>query len=137
MFNRVRYLFFPATLILATLIGALIIHKYQINQTLEAYTHEQVLGHVVKPKNIPLVEELYRLGNQVITVKGLKSKEISDPDQRKAHILLCKICKDSCLAIRCRLDPGLGHACRTNCPARKIPFCVTSLKPLPPLPSSK
>ncbi|MBW8309960.1 MAG: hypothetical protein K0M45_10085 [Candidatus Paracaedibacteraceae bacterium] len=131
MLNKTRcFLLF----ILSVLVGAiafLIYHKYQANRFLEFYTHEQVLRHTKKVKHIPLIEELYRLGEQVASVKDLKSKDIKDAEQKKIHILLSKICKDSCLPFRCRIDPGLGHACRINCPARKVKFCVTSLKPLP------
>lgn len=131
MVNKKIYSLLAVILILISVIPCLLYEKYQSNRNLEVYSYEQVIENTVKPKNIPLVEELYRLGSQVTKVKDLKSKEITDPDQKKTHILLSKICKDSCLPVRCRIDPGLGQACRINCPAHKIKFCVTSLKPFP------
>lgn len=128
--NKARCFLLLAVLIVTALSLSLLYHKYQTNKALEIYSYEQVLAHAKKPKNLPLINELYRLGNQVRSFKDLKSREVSDEEKRSAHILLSKICKDSCLPIRCRIDPGLGHACRLNCPVRKVKFCVTSLKPL-------
>lgn len=134
MISKTRCFLLLIILGIIAAVGLLAFGKYQANQALGDYSYEQVVAHVKKPKNIPLIEELYRLGDRVRSVKDLKSRDIPDQEQRNSRILLGKICKDSCLPIRCRMDPGLGHACRVNCPARKVKFCITSLKPLPPKP---
>ncbi len=104
--------------------------RYQKNIVLPLYSQERLLGESVHERNKPMIKELFRLGDRVGDLKEVKSRAIVNKDQRDAHILLSKICKDSCLPVRCRLDPGLGHACRVNCPSRKIRFCVTTLKPI-------
>lgn len=132
MITKGRCFFLSLILILFVVIPFGIYKKYEVNRSLEIYSHARVLSHTQNPKNVPLIEELYRLGGKVEPVKGLNSKQITDPEQKSDYILLSKICKDSCLPLRCRMDPGLGHACRINCPAHKIKFCITSLKPLQP-----
>lgn len=132
MITKGRCFFLSLILILFVVIPFGIYKKYEANRSLEIYSHARVLSHTQNPKNVPLIEELYRLGGKVESVKGLNSKQITDPEQKSDYILLSKICKDSCLPLRCRMDPGLGHACRINCPAHKIKFCITSLKPLQP-----
>ncbi len=125
-----KFIFILACAILAcgtTWIG---FERFETNLALPKYSKDQVLTITHSERNVPLVKELYRLGDRVGDLKEVKSKTIINKDQREAHVLLSKICKDSCLPIRCRLDPGLGQACRVNCPSRKIRFCITTLKPI-------
>lgn len=125
-----KYLFITLILMLCLIIGTTSFYRFDKNLQLPAYSQDTVLAETAYEKNKPLVKELYRLGNRVGDLKQSKSKNIINNNQREAHILLSKICKDSCLPIRCRLDQGLGHACRVNCPSHKIRFCITTLRPL-------
>lgn len=96
-----------------------------------AYSKEHILRNLKQVKNRPLVEELLELHNSVADVIDQKSGAVEDPQKRADLILLTKICKDSCKAIRCRVDPGLGQACRQSCPQGKVDFCILATKRLP------
>lgn len=95
------------------------------------YSKEHILRNVKQVKNRPFVEELLALHDSVIDVIDQKSGAVEDSQKRADLILLTKICKDSCKAIRCRVDPGLGQACRQNCPQGKVDFCILATKRLP------
>jgi hypothetical protein len=95
------------------------------------YTLEQVLRNTKKLSNQPLVRKLFDLGAKVGGIKDKKPGAIKGEPQRDNLVFLTKICKDSCRAIRCRMDPGLGHACRINCPKKTVRFCSIAVKPLP------
>lgn len=110
------------------IIGFLSWEKYHITENLEDYTLEDVLEMTTHKKNTPLILELFKLGDQVKKNRDLSYHNIKDETERDALILLTRICKDTCKAIRCRIDPGLGHACRINCPQSKIKPCRLSVK---------
>lgn len=95
------------------------------------YSKEHILRNIKQVKNRPLVEELLELHGSIGDSINQKSGAIEDAEKRANLILLTKICKDSCKAIRCRIDPGLGQACRQNCPPGKVNFCILATKPLP------
>lgn len=95
------------------------------------YSKEHILRNVRQVKNRPLVEELVALHDSVGEAIHQKSGAVEDIQKRANLILLTKICKDSCKAIRCRVDPGLGQACRQNCPQGKTNFCILATKRLP------
>ena len=109
--------------------------KYCDNQTLPNYSKAHIIRNVRKPKNIPLIEELFKLNEEVREVVNDKPGGIADEKKRSTLILLTKLCKDSCKAIRCRIDSSLGHACRQSCPTRKIRYCLMATKRLPDEPS--
>ncbi len=125
-----KYYFISILVILATILSYMGYERYQHNVVLPVYSKERLLSEATQERNKPLINELFRLGEIVGDLKEVKSATIDNKEQRDAHILLSKICRDSCLPVRCRLDPGMGHACRVNCPTRKIRFCITTLKPL-------
>jgi hypothetical protein len=95
------------------------------------YSFEHVLGNTKQAKNQPLVKQLFELGNKLSSLKDNKPGSISNNELREKLVFLRKICKDSCKAIRCRADPGLGHACRINCPKKTVYFCSIAVKELP------
>lgn len=95
------------------------------------YSKEHILRNLKQVKNGPLVEELFTLHDSVKDVINQKAGSVTSDEKRANLILLTKICKDSCKAIRCRIDPGLGHACRQNCPENKVYFCILATKMLP------
>lgn len=97
--------------------------KYQRISLQNELSLEQVLFITKNKKNIPIIEELFRLGVQVRDIKDQKTSKVEDEEQRKVLILLSRMCKDTCKTIRCRIDPGLGHACRINCPDRRVKLC--------------
>ncbi len=103
------------------------------------YSKEHILRNIKQVKNRPLVEKLFEINESVKEVIDQKSGSVEDPQKRAGLILLTKICKDSCKAIRCRVDPGLGQACRQNCPEGKVDFCILATKRLAdePEPSEK
>lgn len=119
-------------LIIATFafIGYMSYEKYKGTQVAPTYTLEEVLQHTHKEKNKPLVIELFRLGDIARDSLHLKRSEIADKETRHARTLLNRICKDTCKAIRCRIDPGLGHACRINCPGAKLTPCKMAVQSL-------
>ncbi len=125
-----KYYFISILVILSTILSYIGYERYQYNVVLPFYSQELLLSEATQERNKPLINELFRLGEIVGDLKEVKSSTIDNTEQKEAHILLSKICRDSCLPVRCRLDPGLGHACRVNCPTRKIRFCITTLKPL-------
>ncbi len=96
-----------------------------------SYTEDHVLRNTKKINNQALVRKLFDLGHKVHTVKDLKPGAIKNDQLRDNLVFLTKICKDSCKTIRCRIDPGLGHACRINCPKKTVRFCSIAVKPLP------
>lgn len=95
------------------------------------YSKEHILRNTKQIKNRPLVEELFEIYESVKDVIDQKSGSVEDPQKRDNLILLTKTCKDSCKAIRCRIDPGLAHACRQNCPEGNVNFCILATKRLP------
>ncbi len=109
-------------------LGIFTFQKYQRSNQLQDYDLEYVLRFTKNNKNKPLVEELFKLGNKVRDVRDLKSSMIQDEKKRKIHVLLNRICRDTCKTIRCRIDPGLGHACRINCPERRMNTCKLATK---------
>ncbi len=125
-----KFYIIVSLVIMSIVISFIGYERYQQNIVLPSYSQAHLLNEAAYERNEPLIKELFRLGDRVGSLKEVKSSTIINKDQRDAHILLSKICKDSCLPVRCRLDPGLGHACRVNCPSRKIRFCITTLKPL-------
>lgn len=115
-----------------SILGYFTYQKYQRTNQLQDFNVEYVLRHTKNNKNRPIIEELFKLGDQVRDVRDLKSSQIVDEDKRKAHILLNRMCRDTCKTIRCRIDPGLGHACRINCPARRMKACKLATKDISP-----
>lgn len=122
----------PAIFIGATvLVGYLGWIKYCDTAQLPTYSKSHILSNVKKNKNVPLAEELFVLGDSVKDVLTARPGSVSDPKKRSKLILLNKVCKDSCKAIRCRVDPGLGHACRQNCHPKKVRSCILAAVRLP------
>ena len=115
-----------------SVLGYFTYQKYQRTNQLQDFNMEYVLRHTKNNKNRPIIEELFKLGDQVRDVRDLKSSQIIDEDKRKAHILLNRMCRDTCKTIRCRIDPGLGHACRINCPERRMKACKLATKDISP-----
>lgn len=125
-----------------TIIGYLSYEKYTTVQILPFYSLDESLTLTKNPKNKPLILELYRLGAQVRHTQSPSQHDIMlvsntflppQPPTTVEHpldaqILLTRLCKDSCRALRCRIDPGLGHACRVNCPRYKIRACRLAIK---------
>lgn len=95
------------------------------------YSKAHILRNIKQVKNAPLVEELFTLHDSVQDIIDQKAGSIEAEEKRSRLILLTKICKDSCKAVRCRVDPGLGQACRQNCPESKVRFCTLATKKLP------
>ena len=121
--------------LVSIIIAILIVMTYLKMQDIThwpTYSKEHILRNIKQPKNLPLIEELFILSDLVKDIINQKSGSIETHEKRANLILLTKICKDSCKAIRCRIDPGLGHACRQNCPSGKIDFCILATKRLAP-----
>lgn len=141
-----RHLLNLFTVSLIGFIGYLSYEKYLSVQSLPSYSLEEALSLNKNPKNKPLILELYRLNDQILeteeqsnevpllfisndpTEKSISMNQVADAQVTDAKILLNRICKDSCRALRCRMDPGLGHACRVNCPQHKITHCRLAVK---------
>ena len=113
-------------------LGYFTYQKYQKSSHQQDYDLEYVLRFTKNNKNRPIIEELFRLGDKVRDVRDLKSSQVLDDEKRNTLILLNRMCRDTCKTIRCRIDPGLGHACRINCPARKMKACKLATKNVPP-----
>lgn len=116
------------------MLGTLGILTYlKIQDTLQwpLYSQAHIIRNVKQAKNLPLVMELFSLHESVEDVINQKSGSVTNEEKRTQLILLTKICKDSCKAIRCRVDAGLGQACRQNCPKGKVDFCILATKRLP------
>lgn len=99
--------------------------------TYPTYSMDYVLRNTKKINHQALVRKLFDLGNKVQSVKDMKPGAIKEEKLRDNLVFLTKVCKDSCKAIRCRVDPGIGHACRINCPKKTVRFCTIAVKPLP------
>lgn len=120
--------------VIVTMIIAIFIVGYRVIFWVDphpTYTMDHVLRNTKKISNQALIRKLFALGQRVQSVKDLKSGAIKNDQMRDDLVFLTKICKDSCKAIRCRIDPGLGHACRINCPKKTVKFCSIAVKPLP------
>lgn len=125
-------LLLPALILTAfATLSYLTYQKYLRTAVPKDYSVEDVLRFTKLEKNKPVIEELFKLGDQVRDVRDLKSSQILDDEKRKAHILLNRMCRDTCKTIRCRIDPGLGHACRINCPDRRVKICKIATKEMP------
>ena len=122
---------FLVSIVIAILVVMTYLKTQDITQW-PTYSKEHILRNIKQPKNLPLIEELFILNDLVKDIIDQKSGSIQNPEKRADLILLTKICKDSCKAIRCRIDPGLGQACRQNCPSGKVDFCILATKRLSP-----
>lgn len=123
-----RYFLFLCFVLSFLIIGCLFYKRYETIQTLKPYSMETVLLLNENPKNKPLILKLFKWGEEVGPYRDTSSSQILDKNLRHKKILLNRMCKDSCRALRCRMDPGLGHACRINCPQKTIYTCRLSLK---------
>jgi len=132
MYQNKRRFILP--LLVMTVLAILIVLTYLKVQDITywpTYSKPHILRNVKQAKNLPLIEELFALNDSVKDVIDQKSGSVVDLAKRTNLIFLTKICKDSCKAIRCRIDPGLGQACRQNCPEGKVDFCILATKRLP------
>lgn len=129
--NKRRFILpFLVMVVLAVLIGLTYLKMQDITHW-PTYSKPHILRNIKQAKNLPLIEELFSLNDSVKDVIDQKSGSVEDVEKRTNLIFLTKICKDSCKAIRCRIDPGLGQACRQNCPDGKVDFCTLATKRLP------
>lgn len=125
-----RHLLSVFIVIILGIIGYLSWEKYCITETLEDFTVEEVIQITTNPKNKPFIYELFKLGNKVKNIRDVSYHDVLGEEKKNDLLVLTRICKDTCKAIRCRIDPGLGHACRINCPKSKIRPCRMSVKPV-------